>query len=141
MKKLLIRACVVIVLLCMVYGIRSGLMVNSAAWPTEFKVSEDGRALTLNAGVMSSVGHIRACKDQVVDGKHYLKFYAAFGGINGSIGAKNAFTIPLGENDSEIYCLSMDGKKYRLCYRKNADSGIWEDVRAEEDVYSDGPKK
>ena len=139
MKKLLIRFCVVIVLLCLVYVIRSGLMVNSAAFPTEFKVSEDGRALTLNAGVMSSVGHIRACKDQVVDGKHYL--YAAFGGINGSIGAKNEFTIPLGENDSEIYCLSMDGKKYRLFYSKNADSGIWEDVRAEEDVYSDGPKK
>ena len=58
--------------------------------------------------------------------KMMLKFYSAFGGINGSIGAKYEFDLPLSPECKEIYVLLYDD--YKLLIAKNPTTGEWEMV-------------
>lgn len=53
-----------------------------------------------------------------------LKFYSAFGGVNGSIGAKSEFDLPLSPECKEIYVL-LDAD-YELSIKKNPITGKWE---------------
>ena len=55
-----------------------------------------------------------------------LQFYPAFGGINGSIGAKYEFDLPLSPECKEIYVLLYDD--YKLLIAKNPTTGEWEMV-------------
>ena len=90
----------------------------------EYSVSEDGTVLTFYAGLMSSMGYIRAYKDEGGGVKdHYLTFYSTFGGLNSSLGAKNEFALELNEDDSEIY-FRRGNHSYKLVLKKNLETGI-----------------
>ena len=58
--------------------------------------------------------------------KMKLQFYPAFGGINGSIGAKYEFDLPLSPECKEIYVLLYDD--YKLLIAKNPATGEWDMV-------------
>ena len=123
MKKVLIIILVAVVLIGGIYFIGSGFTVRNDAVLYNFSVSKDECNITLNVGVSSSAGYIRAFKDKSdEEGKIKLNFYSAFGGINGSIGSRNSFDIPLSENSNEIYFCR--GEKYELILYKN-ESGQW----------------
>lgn len=124
MKKFVIIILTAVILLSGIYFIGSGLTVRSDAVLYDFTVSEDGSKMTINVGVSGSVGYIRSTKDvSDEDGKIKLKFYSAFGGINGSIGSRNSFDIYLAEESKEIYFCR--GEQTELILFKN-ESGQWE---------------
>lgn len=123
---------IMLIVLCfiVVFVIASGFSIQTSAYITDdFVVSEDGSELTFKVGVGSSMGYVRAYKDEGGGVKpHYLKFYSAWGGFNSSIGAKNEFVLPLEPEDTEIYVYHGDGG-YDLVLQKDVTSGEWERVR------------
>ena len=104
---------IILVGLCIpiLWGIASGFSIQTSAYITDdFVVSEDGSKITFKVGVGSSMGYVRDYKDEGGGVKpHYLKFYSAWGGFNGSIGAKHEFVLELAPEDTEIYVYRGDG--------------------------------
>ena len=126
MKKIIAIILLVAVTLTVVYFVGTGFMQRYDVVLGDYSVSEDGAELTFSAGVASSMGYIRGYKDEGGGVKsHYLKFYSAFGGLNGSWGAKSEFVLPLGKDDTEIYFARPDGG-YELVLYKNEETGLWE---------------
>lgn len=94
-----------------------------------YSVSGDGREITLDIGVAASRGYIRKMEiSQQMGGKLYIDCYSAFGGINGRIGAKNSFTLPLDE-DTEIIGIYRNKNAYQEVLHKDED-GIWRRTQA-----------
>lgn len=128
MKKKLSIIVVVLLLLYGGYYFGLGLIPATDVGISDFKVSEKQDQITVYTFVLSSVGYIRAVKDVSDDPeKMKLQFYPAFGGINGSIGAKYEFDLPLSHECKEIYVLLYDD--YRLTLAKNPTTGEWERIK------------
>lgn len=126
MKKIITIILLVAVTLTAIYLIGTGYITNGGVYLGEYTISDDGTEMTFNAGVASSMGFIREYKDEGGGVKpHYLKFYSAFGGLNGSWGAKNEFVLLLDADDTEIYFYRGNGG-YELVLQKNEESGLWE---------------
>lgn len=126
MKKrrvLIIISILVVVFLSFMIG--TGFMKRTDVALGGYSVSEDGKTLTFQAGVTSSMGYTRGFKDHGGGVKpHYLTFYSTFGGLNSSFGAKSEFILDLDENDTEIYFGRADGG-YELVLQKDTESGEW----------------
>ena len=127
MKK---KLSIIVVILLLLYGgyyFGLGLIPATDVGISDFKVSEKQDQITVYTFVFSSVGYTRAVKDVSDDPeKMKLQFYPAFGGINGSIGAKYEFDLPLSPECKEIYVLLYDD--YKLLIAKNPTTGEWEMV-------------
>ena len=127
MKKNIALIIGVIVALFLIYFVGSGFLKNSSAYIDEYDISDDGNEITLHIGVSSSMGYIRNVSiHQQKDGKLYLDCYSAFGGLNGSIGAKDTFTFQLKENTSTI-AIYRNTNCYEAVLVKNED-GSWQRV-------------
>lgn len=127
MKKKLSIIIVVLLLLGCAYYFGVGLIPATDVGISGFQVSEKQDQITVYTFVLSSVGYTRAVKDVSDDPeKMELKFYSAFGGINGSIGAKDEFDLPFSPECKEIYVLLYDD--YKLLIEKNPTTGEWEMV-------------
>lgn len=116
------------VVLAGIYFIGSGFLKSPSVYLSDYTVSEDGTQMTIRLGVASSAGYVRKVAVQPQpDGTLRLDCYAAFGGINGSIGARSDYTIPLSEDARHIALFRSDG-----CYEEilqKADDGSWQRVR------------
>lgn len=124
-KRIVIVTIIVMGVLVLSFSIGAGFCRRTDVVLTEYSVSEDGKKLTFNVGVMSSVGYTRGFHDDGGGVKpHYLTFYSTFGGINSSFGAKSEFELDLDENDTEIYFCRANGG-YELVLQKNVDTGEW----------------
>ena len=127
MKK---KLSIIVVILLLLYGgyyFGLGLIPATDVGISDFKVSEKQDQITVYTFVLSSAGYTRAVKDVSDDPeKMKLQFYPAFGGINGSIGAKSEFDLPLSPECKEIYVLLYDD--YKLLIAKNPATGEWEMV-------------
>lgn len=107
MKKRAFIVLLIILVLLLTYFIGTGFMKNTSAYINDFSVSEDGSEITMNVGVSSSMGYIREVSIyQQEGGKLYIDCYSAFGGLNGSIGAKSVFTLPL-DKDTTIIAIYL----------------------------------
>ena len=127
MKKKTALIIGVIVALFLIYFVGSGFLKNSSAYIGEYAISNDGNEITLHIGVSSSMGYIRNVSiHQQKGGKLYLDCYSAFGGLNGSIGAKDTFTFQLKENTS-IIAIYRNTNCYEAVLMKNED-GSWQRV-------------
>jgi len=124
-KKKLLAACGIVLIFILIYFVGSGFVKNSSVFINDYFVSADGKEITVNVGVSSSMGYIRDIKVHQQQGsKLYLDCYFAFGGLNGSIGAKNSFTFELTDDISVIAV-------YRSlnCYEEvlvRTDDGSWQ---------------
>lgn len=126
MKKAIIIILILFVVLYASHLIGTGLVERYDVCLRDFWVSDDGTKLTFTTDIFSSMGHTRGYKDNGGGVKpHYLTFYATFGGINSTFGAKNEFILPLGKNDTEIYFADIGGG-YKLVLKKNEETGTWE---------------
>lgn len=128
MKKVIIFLLSTIIVLGGIYFAGSGFIVRNDVYLTDFSVSEDGSEMTLYVGVTGSAGYIRTFKDvssekEIAD----LKFYSAFGGVNGSISKKDSFQIVLSEKTKEIRFYSENS--FYPVLIKNEVSGEWEKVK------------
>jgi len=85
---------------------------NASVFVNDYFVSADGKEITINVGVSSSMGYIRDINvHQQHGGKLYLDCYSAFGGLNGSIGAKDIFTFELND-DTTIIAVYRNSNTY-----------------------------
>ena len=123
-KRALIVSLGVIAMLAAVYLIGTGFVKISSPYVWEYTVSEDGTSMEIKAAVATSMGYIRDVKVKSKGADVYLTFYAAFGGLNSSLGAKNTFDIPLDADSSQIYIYR--GSEYQLILQKNAETGEWQ---------------
>lgn len=125
MRKIIAIACTIIAALFLMYFVGSGFEKNPSAYIAEYSISEDGREITMKIGVVSSAGYIRkAAVHQQYGGKLYMDCYSAFGGINGHIGAKTSFVLPLDE-DTAIIAIYRNKNCYEEVLYKDSD-GVWQ---------------
>ena len=68
-----------------------------------FTLSEDGQTMTIRVAVGVSVGYTRSVTVKDEGSTLRLVFHPAYGFINGKIGAKNTFDIPLKPYQDKIY--------------------------------------
>ena len=68
-----------------------------------FALSEDGKTMTIRVAVGVSVGYTRSVTVKDEGNALRLEFHPAYGFINGKIGAKNTFDIPLKPYQDKIY--------------------------------------
>ena len=128
MKKKVFVAIATVLALVVIYFVGSGFMKNTSAIINDYRVSADGKEITLNIGVASSIGYIRDVKvRQQYGGKLYLDCYSAFGGLNGSIGAKESFTFELND-DTTILAIYRNSNAYEEVLVK-AEDGSWQCVK------------
>lgn len=118
----------VVIVIVGLYLLLPGFLKIGDVHLIDYALSEDGSEITLHLGVSSSAGYIRKVSvHQQHGGKFYLDCYRAFGGINGSIGAKNQFTIPL-DADTETIALYRAQNAYDVVLERD-EAGNWEMVR------------
>lgn len=107
----------------LLYFFGSGFRRIGSVYIYDFSISQDDRQITIETGVYTSIGYTRAVKAHEEGGEMILDFYSAFGGINGNIGTKHTFTIPLSE-DTEMIAIRRDQNSYQEALRKD-ENGIW----------------
>ena len=124
-KKVLLCAVATAVLLFGVYMILPGFTRLTSVYISDYSLSDDGSEMTINVSVTSSVGFVRkVAVHQQESGKLCLDCYAAFGGINGSIGAKSEHTVKL-DKDTEVIALYKNNNCYEEVLRKD-ENGNWQ---------------
>lgn len=109
MKKTVITVVSVLLGMILVYFIVTGMSRRTDVYIYDFEV-KDGE-MTVHTGVAGSVGYARSVSCRQSGKALDLTFYSAFGGINGSVGAKNQFTIELNDETEEIR-IFRGGDKY-----------------------------
>ena len=118
----------IVLVLGALYVLGSGFTKAGSAFIQDYAVSDDGTSMTITVGISGSVGYIRKVSvRQQEGGKLHLDCISAFGGINGSIGAKSEFVIPLDENTNTIG-LYRNGNTYEVVLERDA-SGEWNRVK------------
>lgn len=122
MKKALI-CLLVLALLAAGYLFGIGFTKQNSVYVTDWSVSEDGSQMTLRLGVSSSIGYIRKVSVRQQGQALFLDCFRAFGGINGSLGAKSVFTIPLNDTVQSICFHRAPG--YQQVLVRNPD-GSWQ---------------
>ena len=126
-KKVIVIALIVAVALTTGYVIASGFAKQGNAYIADYSVSADATEMTITVGVSTSIGYIRKVSEhQQQDGKLYLDCYSAFGGINGSQGAKTEYIIQIDE-DTEMIALYRSPNGYEPVLEK-AEGGEWQRV-------------
>lgn len=123
--KVFVIALITIVLLSTVlYLLVPGFTKQESVYISDYTVSDDGKEMTIKIGVSSSVGYVRKISvHQQHGGKLYLDCYSAFGGINGSWGAKSEYIIQLDE-ETEGIALYRNSDCYEVVLNKTED-GKW----------------
>ena len=89
------------VLLWMFFAQTFAVMDN--VYIESFTLSEDGQTMTIRVAVGVSVGYTRSVTVKDEGNALRLEFHPAYGFINGKIGAKNTFDIPLKPYQDKIY--------------------------------------
>ena len=120
-KKTLIISIIVIALIVISLFVVSG-GTRTDVFLKDFKLSQDGKTMTLKVGVSSSAGYIRKMKGTSGSMNYYFTFYSTFG-INSRLGAKDTFTIDIDNNVDEIYFYT-GSKGYKKVLELN-DDGEW----------------
>lgn len=124
MKKKIIIISVLAILVAVAWIIGSGFIKRADVSLVDYSVSENGSEITLQVSVASSMGYVRGFLNNSKEVEVMeMEFYSAFGGLNGSIGAKNEFVTLLNPECHEIYFYHNDG--FDLVLQKNQDTGEW----------------
>lgn len=128
MKRIFLVLLFSAVFLFAVYFIGSGFIKTSSVYVSDFSVSDDGSEITLRLSMSSSAGSVRkVAVHQQHGGKLCLDCYYAFGGINGSIGAKSEYTVPV-FSDTDTIAIYQNSDCYKVVLLKD-DSGNWSVVQ------------
>ena len=125
MKKTVMIIAALLLLLALFWFIGTGFLPQESVYLEDYSLLADGASLSLRVGVASSMGYCRSCRLKTdAEGNCIFKFYSAFGGLNGSWGVRNEFTLPLKEQCEKIYFYCGDGNA--LVLQKNPETGLWE---------------
>lgn len=131
MKMFIKKAALTLIIIIVLLGffvVITGFMKVSDAFIGEYTVSKAGSEMTMQVGVAGSMGFIRSVLvNQQRNGVLYLDCYSAFGGLNGSIGAKGNYTIQI-EEGTNVIALYRDFNTYEKILEKDSE-GNWERVK------------
>ena len=106
------------------YLIAPGFSKMGNVYIADYAVSEDGTEMTITVAVSTSIGYVRKVTEhQQQGGKLYLDCYGAFGGINGSWGAKHTHTIRI-DADTGVIALYRSANCYEPVLIKD-ENGEW----------------
>ena len=125
MNYRILLAVLVVIALAIVIG--SGFDLRGDVVLGGYREHADGGAVTVEVDVTSPMGYVRSAKERQEGGCLYVSFYSAFGGHNGSIGAKDSFELQTPTDCREIY-FYCDGDGYDLVLRREDASSSWERV-------------
>ena len=129
-KKVIVIALIVVVALTAVYVIASGFAKQGNAYIADYSVSADATEMTITVGVSTSIGYIRRVSEhQQQGGRLYLDCYSAFGGLNGSLGAKNEYVVSL-DADTKIIALYRSPDCYEPVLEKD-ENNEWQRVNVQ----------
>lgn len=118
-KNICITVFIIVVGILAFYFVGSGFQKQGSTYISDFSVSEDGTEITIKVQGFNSVGYIRKVSEHQQNGERlYLDCYSAFGGINGSIGAKEEFTIKVAE-ETKVIALYRNANCYEEVLKKN----------------------
>ena len=124
-KKTVLCVLSLVIILIGIWLVGTGFIKQSSAFINSYSVSNDGSVMTIDVGLGSSVGYIRKVNIHNQEGgKLCLDFISAFGGINGSIGAKSRFEIPIDKYCQEI-AIYRSNNQYETVLKKDIDSDKW----------------
>ena len=127
-KKSILIGIAAVSVLAVLYFVGSGFRKNPSAFLQDYRVSADGKEISLRIGAASSMGYIRKVKAHPQpDGKLYLDCYSAFGGLNGHVGAKESFSVELNE-DTAVIAVCRNANAYEEILIK-AEDGSWQRVQ------------
>ena len=107
----------------LLFRVGSGFTEQTNAVLHDYTLSEDGKTMTLNAGVWPAIGFIRDFKDEPKDGEHYITFYSTPDDMTSSLGAEYTFDLPIEDTDKAVYF--NDSKGFHVVLQKNAQTGEW----------------
>ena len=125
-KRIALIAVAVLVSLILFYLIAPGFTKEGNACITAFEVSEDGTEMKIAVSVGSSIGYVRRVSEHgYQNGRLELDCYSAFGGINGTWGAKSQYTVRLREDMRSIALWNAADNGYRTVLIKDG-SGQWQ---------------
>lgn len=125
--KIVVITQIIVIVLFGIYMLLTGFHRMSDAYIGEYIVAEDGREITIQVGVAGSIGYIRnVAVNKQEDGIMYLDCYAAFGGINGKIGARDEYNFLL-EEETDTIALYRSGSRYEIILKKD-NEGNWSRV-------------
>ena len=128
-KKIFLTIVAIVVASAAIYFVGTGFQKASSEVLIDYSISEDGTEMTFRVSSIESIGYVRGFHDKGGGVKpHYLTFYHAFGGINGTWGAKNTFTLKLAPQDTEIY-FNRPGGGYELVLVKDQETGEWREAQ------------
>ena len=121
----------VLIVIALVIVIASGFDTRGDVILDDFREAEDGGAVTVEVAVASSAGYVRSASGTHTDDGLYVKFYSAFGGYNGSLGARDSFELTTPDDCREIYFYrdGNNGGEYDLVLRRADASSDWERVQ------------
>lgn len=126
-KKVAVITLAIVVALAAFYVIAPGFTKQGNVYIADYSVSEDSTEMNINVGVSTSIGYVRKIAEhQQHGGKLYLDSYSAFGGINGSWGAKNKYNIQIDE-DTTMIALYRSADCYETVLEKD-ENGEWHSV-------------
>ena len=126
-KKVAVITLAIVVALAALYVIAPGFTKQGNTYIADYSVSEDGTEMTITVGVSSSIGYVRKVSEhQQHGGKLYLDCYSAFGGINGSWGAKSEYTIQI-DKGTEMIAIYRSADCYDPVLEKDENGG-WQRV-------------
>lgn len=128
MKYSTLLSVLIVVVLAIVIG--SGFDTRSDVILDDYRAHADGGAVTVEIDVTSPMGYVRSVRERQEDGRLYVSFYSAFGGHNGSIGAKDSFELTTPADCREIYFFGDNtvDNGYHLVLRREDASSAWERV-------------
>ena len=123
MKKASNAAAIILVVFALLYTIGGGFMTRGDVYRADYAAAPYGTDISIHVGVAGSAGYVRGWRDVSKDPSVMeIKFYSAFGGVNGKIAASDNYVLPLAPECEAIAFVRADGVKTVLI--KNGE-GEW----------------
>ena len=128
MKYHIVLSVLIVIALAIIIG--SGFDTRGDVTLGAFRESESGESVTVKVGVLSSMGSVRAAQETQDGERLYVRFYSAFGGYNGTLGAKDSFELTTPDECREIWFFrdGEEGASYDLVLRREDAGAAWERV-------------
>ncbi len=120
----------VLIVIALVIVVGSGFDTREDVVLGGYRAHADGGAVTVEVDVTSPMGYVRSASERQEGDGLYVRFFSAFGGYNGTLGARDSFELETPEDCREIYFYCADGSDdgYHLVLRREDAASAWERV-------------
>lgn len=122
-KKIFITGCIILIVIAIIAIFLATGMVKKEVYLKDFKISDDGKIMTIYVDTLDSSGYIRKMKSSSGSMNGYYTFYQTYG-FNFKLGSKDSFEIELTNDMDEIYFYTKN-KGYKLVLTKHQVTDEW----------------